>query len=49
MFYPGTGSADGKEGDHVIVAPPYTVTAEDVESIVLGLKNAVMTVFKTST
>ena len=34
MFYPGAGTADGVNGDHVIIAPPYTVTAEDIEYIV---------------
>ncbi|KUI60346.1 hypothetical protein VP1G_07526 [Cytospora mali] len=34
MIYPGTGTADGVNGDHIILAPPYTVTAEDIEHIV---------------
>ncbi|CAN8102978.1 unnamed protein product [Discula destructiva] len=33
VVYPGSGTADGKAGDHIIVAPPYNVTADDVEHI----------------
>ncbi|KAK8240941.1 pyridoxal phosphate-dependent transferase [Phyllosticta capitalensis] len=33
-LYPGSGTADyGRAGDHVLLAPPYTVTAADVEAI----------------
>lgn len=34
VVYPGNGTADGIAGDHIILAPPYTVTAEDIEHIV---------------
>ncbi|KAK5094572.1 hypothetical protein LTR70_004042 [Exophiala xenobiotica] len=33
-LYPGTGSVDGARGDFVLLAPPYTITPEDVELIV---------------
>ncbi|KAK7956790.1 Cullin repeat-like-containing domain protein [Apiospora aurea] len=32
--YPGTGTVDGVKGDHVILSPPYTITAAEVEDIV---------------
>lgn len=32
--YPMGGTIDGVQGDHVILAPPYTVTAEEVDMIV---------------
>jgi adenosylmethionine-8-amino-7-oxononanoate aminotransferase len=32
--YPGTGSADGIRGDHIIIAPAYNVHAEEIEWIV---------------
>jgi adenosylmethionine-8-amino-7-oxononanoate aminotransferase len=32
--YPMGGTIDGLQGDHVILAPPYTVTAEEIEMIV---------------
>ncbi|KAL0944183.1 putative class III aminotransferase [Colletotrichum truncatum] len=30
VVYPGSGTADGVLGDHIIIAPPYTVTKDDV-------------------
>lgn len=33
-IYPGTGTADGVNGDHVILSPPYNITAAEVEKIV---------------
>lgn len=33
-LYPGTGTVDGEVGDHVLIAPAYTVTEADVELIV---------------
>ncbi|KAF7194053.1 Aminotransferase [Pseudocercospora fuligena] len=33
-LYPGTGSADGRRGDHIIVAPAYNITAEEVRYVV---------------
>jgi adenosylmethionine-8-amino-7-oxononanoate aminotransferase len=38
--YPGAGTADGIEGDHVLIAPPYTVSDAELEVIVTVLKNA---------
>jgi adenosylmethionine-8-amino-7-oxononanoate aminotransferase len=39
--YPMGGTIDGKIGDHVILAPPYIVTAQDVDTIVERLGDAV--------
>jgi len=33
-IYPGTGTVDGKTGDHVLLAPAYNVTSSDIELIV---------------
>ncbi len=33
MCYPGGGTADGYQGDHVLLAPPYIVTAEEIDLI----------------
>jgi adenosylmethionine-8-amino-7-oxononanoate aminotransferase len=33
-IYPGTGTADGVNGDHILLAPAYNVTSEDVRMIV---------------
>ncbi len=43
--YPGTGTADGVRGDHVIVAPPYIVEEADLDEIVGRLGEAVDSVF----
>lgn len=39
-LYPGMATVDGVRGDHVIVAPPYTVTEEELKHIVRVLKDA---------
>ncbi|KAK2614311.1 hypothetical protein N8I77_001150 [Diaporthe amygdali] len=41
MVYPGAGTVDGVNGDHIIIAPPYTVTSEDIEFIVLTVTRLV--------
>lgn len=46
MMYPGMGSADGREGDHIIIAPPYTITTEDIEKIVAAARKAVDSAFE---
>jgi hypothetical protein len=33
-LYPGTGTVDGKFGDHVMICPAYIVTRSEVELIV---------------
>ena len=39
--YPGSGSKDGKSGDHILIAPPYISTPEHIEMIVDRLGAAV--------
>jgi adenosylmethionine-8-amino-7-oxononanoate aminotransferase len=39
--YPAGGTADGRSGDHVLLAPPYIATADDIEMIVDRLSQAV--------
>ncbi len=39
--YPMGGTIDGRQGDHIIVAPPYIVTAAEIETIVERLGEAV--------
>lgn len=34
VVYPGSGTVDGVHGDHIILAPPYNVTAVDIELVV---------------
>ena len=33
-LYPGTGTMDGKRGDHVLVSPAFDVTEDQIEQIV---------------
>ena len=46
MMYPGTGSADGKKGDHIIISPPYNVTHEEIEMMVIEAQRAVNAAFR---
>jgi adenosylmethionine-8-amino-7-oxononanoate aminotransferase len=39
--YPMNGTIDGKRGDHFIIAPPYIVTAAEIDTIVDRLGEAV--------
>ena len=39
--YPGNGTADGYSGDHVLIAPPFTVDGETIDAIVERLGDAV--------
>lgn len=41
VVYPGTGTVDGQRGDHVLLAPPYTVTEHQIEVICRVLREAV--------
>ncbi|OAA70965.1 aminotransferase [Akanthomyces lecanii RCEF 1005] len=41
MLYPGTGTMDGVDGDHVLVSPVYTSTEEDAARIVKKIKETV--------
>ena len=34
MCYPMGGTVDGKRGDHVVLAPPYIVTDDEIDEIV---------------
>ena len=40
-IYPGSGTADGQSGDHVLIAPPFIVEASTIETIVGRLGEAV--------
>jgi hypothetical protein len=34
LIYPGGGTADGRSGDHILLAPPYNVTDTELDMIV---------------
>ena len=40
--YPGVATVDGARGDHVLLAPPYTVTQQELETVV----NAVVAAYE---
>jgi adenosylmethionine-8-amino-7-oxononanoate aminotransferase len=44
LIYPGGGTADGRSGDHILLAPPYNVTDEELDTIVDLLAETVETV-----
>lgn len=39
-IYPGTGTVDGREGDHILIAPPFTVSKDELFTLVSVLKQA---------
>ena len=41
MVYPMGGTADGQRGDHVLIAPPFIVDAEAIDTIVERLGEAI--------
>jgi len=41
ICYPGGGTADGTAGDHVLIAPPFNVTGDEIHDIVARLSTAV--------
>ncbi|EKD13061.1 uncharacterized protein L3040_007142 [Drepanopeziza brunnea f. sp. 'multigermtubi'] len=45
-IYPGTGTADGIDGDHVILAPPYNITQADAEYIANVTSEVIHKVFQ---
>jgi hypothetical protein len=34
MIYPSGGTLDGRSGDHILLAPPYNVSDDEIEMIV---------------
>ncbi len=47
MVYPGGGTIDGNSGDHVLFAPAYTVTGDEIEEIVRRFNESLDTAFNT--
>ncbi len=41
IVYPGSGGADGIKGDHVLLAPPYIVSEEQIREIVSILDSSI--------
>jgi adenosylmethionine-8-amino-7-oxononanoate aminotransferase len=47
MTYPIQGCADGTRGDHILLAPPFTITSKMIEMIAAGLDHAIADLEKT--
>ena len=41
MCYPAGGTIDGRQGDHVLLAPPYIASPEEIDMIVERIRDAV--------
>lgn len=41
ICYPGGGTADGERGDHILLAPPFIISPEELDELVVRLGNAV--------
>jgi adenosylmethionine-8-amino-7-oxononanoate aminotransferase len=41
LCYPAGGTIDGQSGDHILLAPPYIVSEEQIDEIVAGLGVAI--------
>lgn len=39
--YPGWTTVDGRKGDHILLAPPFTVTEEELDTIVRVVKTSI--------
>jgi adenosylmethionine-8-amino-7-oxononanoate aminotransferase len=40
ICYPSGGTADGTNGDHVLIAPPYTISTGELDELVRRLDRA---------
>ncbi len=46
ICYPGGGTIDGKQGDHVLIAPPFIIDDNHIDEILSKLNTAVQAVLK---
>jgi hypothetical protein len=44
--YPGSGTVDGTRGDHIVIAPAYNITDEDVEFIAQRVSKVILDFFE---
>jgi adenosylmethionine-8-amino-7-oxononanoate aminotransferase len=47
MTYPIQGCVDGLRGDHILLAPPFTITSSMIQMLAVGLEKAVAALEKT--
>jgi adenosylmethionine-8-amino-7-oxononanoate aminotransferase len=41
MCYPAQGTIDGRQGDHILLAPPYIISDDEMDMLVARLQSAV--------
>ncbi|MBS7627206.1 aminotransferase class III-fold pyridoxal phosphate-dependent enzyme [Candidatus Bathyarchaeota archaeon] len=41
VVYPGSGTADGVSGDHILLTPPYIITMEQIDELAKALDGAI--------
>jgi adenosylmethionine-8-amino-7-oxononanoate aminotransferase len=46
VIFPGSGTVDGVEGDHILMAPPFIITESQVDDLLLILDEAIGAVEK---
>jgi len=46
LIYPGSGTREGRDGDHFIVAPPFTITRSEMDDLVARLDRALTAIEK---
>ncbi len=44
ITYPGNGGVDGIHGDHILLAPPFTITEKQIDEMVDILQHAIRAV-----
>ena len=49
MTYPIQGCVDGVRGDHILIAPPFTITTGMIHMLVSGLERAIGELERTHT
>ena len=47
VTYPGSGGVDGIHGDHILLAPPFTITKGQIDEMVAILQDALVSVEQT--
>jgi adenosylmethionine-8-amino-7-oxononanoate aminotransferase len=45
LTYPTQGCVDGRQGDHILLAPPFIISREECQTIASAITNALATVF----
>ena len=41
FIFPAQGTIDGRQGDHILLAPPYIISDDEMDMLVARLQSAV--------